>query len=961
MSELADILWQEFATESDEHLVVLEPLLVRLGSPECEPDDVARLFRGFHSLKGLARALSLHGMEATAHRSENLLGLVRDRGVTTTEAMLDVLLEAVDCLKNLRDQVLDSRTDVPAPPPLLQNLDAVFEAAGGPDTKPGKPPPAAAASPEAAPGTEGAAAAGDPAIGQDREMLDLFIELLQTRLPELAAAFDPGATSQDDLIDTLDTLDNAAGVMEFEQTAETFRELKRFLSAQPLPLAAPARRQAAERTAQIVLQARLLSETAGGDTGAEALASVLAGALTEDRASVLAELAAALDALGGAARAARVEDTQHAAAEATATARAAQSLLQSSAAVHAVDLVILIADLCGRMAAGELRPMEPLPSTMRAVTDALAEHTSQGADLEIEPATELTQRIRAALQEVNDPARDGPLHAALAGLQNRPEVLEVLSAENLSDLAAGISAGGHAYELMLFLEDSPALGEAIIGWLTTEAKIISNRTVLTNGQSWFDFLILSPHPPAAVRDALLLRDPERQCVKSLRQVDGETLLDGETAHVEQAVTPAAPGAPKTSGAAADTRTATVLRVRSDVIDRFMTQIGEIRVVAAELSELTTATEGTATQHQSAVAELARSVETNLRRLQAAALELRVVPIDTILNRFPRVVRTLAQEQGKDIHLALEGRDVRVDKSTVELLVDPLMHMVRNAVDHGIEPPDEREQAGKPRQASVTMRAAQRGGEVHVQVSDDGRGLNEAAILKKAVARGLTTEEDAARLKPHEIHRFVFAPGFSTAAKITETSGRGVGMDVVLTTVQQLGGDIDIETRAGQGATFTLRLPISAALQASLLVRVDRQTFGIAERFVASVLEIPAQDYLDLNGQPAIAFKGTVLPVYPLADLLWHDGAERRKRRYRSVVVITNGRETIGVEVDRVRRRQELFLKDLHPLLAACPTVSGAAVLADGRVVLLLDADALIQLVRAGAWRGAREAATGTGP
>jgi chemotaxis protein histidine kinase CheA len=750
--------------------------------------------------------------------------------------------------------------------------------------------------------------------------------------------------------------------MEFEQTAETFRAFKAFLSAQTLPLDALARRQAAEHVAQIVLQARLLSETAGGDTGGDALAAALAGVLGEDRAGVLAELAATLEALGAAARAERPDDAQRAAADATVTARAAQSILQCSAAVQAVDLIILVADLCGRMAAGTLPAAEPLPSAMQKVVDGVAEHTRQGADLEVAPATELTQRIRVALQDVNDPARDGPLHAALVGLQNRPEVLEVLSAENLSDLAAGISAGSHAYELMLFLEDSPALGEAIIGWLTTEAKIISNRTALTNGQSWFDFLILSPHPPAAVKDALLLRDPERQCVKSLRQVDGETLLDAETAHIEEApATAAAADAPKAQAPGSDSRTATVLRVRSDVIDRFMTQIGEIRVVAGELSELTTPTEGAATQHQNAVAELARSVETNLRRLQAAALELRVVPIDTILNRFPRVVRTLAQEQGKDIHLLLEGRDVRVDKSTVELLVDPLMHMVRNAVDHGIEPPDERAQAGKPRQASVTMRAAQRGGEVHVQVSDDGRGLNEAAILKKAVARGLTTEEDAARLKPHEIHRFVFAPGFSTAAKITETSGRGVGMDVVLTTVQQLGGDIDIETRAGQGATFTLRLPISAALQASLLVRVDRQTFGIAERFVSSVLEVPAQDYLDLNGQPAITFKGTVLPVYPLADLLWHDGVERRQRRYRSVVVITNGRETIGVEVDRVRRRQELFLKDLHPLLAACPTVSGAAVLADGRVVLLLDADALIQLVRAGAWRGAREAATGTGP
>jgi chemotaxis protein histidine kinase CheA len=297
-----------------------------------------------------------------------------------------------------------------------------------------------------------------------------------------------------------------------------------------------------------------------------------------------------------------------------------------------------------------------------------------------------------------------------------------------------------------------------------------------------------------------------------------------------------------------------------------------------------------------------------------------------------------------------------------VLVDPLMHMVRNAVDHGIESPDERARAGKPLQASVTLAAVQRGGEVQVQVSDDGRGLNEAAILEKAVARGLASAADATRLKPHEIHRFIFAPGFSTAAKVTETSGRGVGMDVVLTTVQQLGGDIDVATKAGGGTTFTLRLPLSAAMQASLLVRVNGQTFGIAERFVSSVLEVPAEDMLDSSGQKVIRHNGMALPIYRLADLLWQGAADAGPTpEFRSIVIISNGRETIGVEVDRVRRRQELFLKDLHPLLAACPTVSGAAVLGDGRIVLLLDADELIQLVRSGTWRGAPEAATGAAP
>src|ERR1700730_2500471 len=173
----------------------------------------------------------------------------------------------------------------------------------------------------------------------------------------------------------------------------------------------------------------------------------------------------------------------------------------------------------------------------------------------------------------------------LAGLKGRPEMLEVLSADKVGELATGVATGANVYELMLYLEDSPALGEAIVAWLTAETTIISNRTVLADGKSWFDFLILSPHPPEAVRDALLLRDPDRECVKSLRQVGGEMLLADEAAADEEAVR-ADPGGRRTTEAAPDSRNSTVLRVRSDVIDRFMTRIGEIRIAAAELAELT---------------------------------------------------------------------------------------------------------------------------------------------------------------------------------------------------------------------------------------------------------------------------------------------------------------------------------------------------------------------------------------
>ncbi|HSS82351.1 MAG TPA: Hpt domain-containing protein, partial [Reyranella sp.] len=524
MNEFVQTLWQEFAAESDEHLAVLEPLLVRLGSAEGEAGDVARLFRGFHSLKGLARAMALYGMEAVAHRAENLLGLVRDSGVAMSEPMLDGLLEAVDSLKGLRDAAVENRVDAAAPAALLQKLDALFEAAGGSEAAPVELPPAAG---------------GTAELNEDAEMLDLFVELLQTRLPELARAFDADEAMRSDLIDTLDALENAAGVMQFEQVAETLRDLGGFLAAQKLPLDPVARGQAVDRIAQVALQARLLSEVTGGDAGAQALTEALAGVLTEDRVRTLGGLAVTLGELDGRAQGAQPAERQQVAARTAALAHTAQSILQCLAVTRAAELLLLVEEISARIADGELAPTALLASVMQFAVEAVAEQVETGFDLDEGQANDLARRIRSALQPDKESGESEQLDALLAGLKGRPEMLEVLSADKVGELATGVAGGAKVYELMLYLEDSPALGEAIVAWLTAETTIISNRTVLTDGKSWFDFLILSSHPPEAVREALLLRDPERECVKSLRQVGGEMLLSDEVGADEEAA-PAEP-------------------------------------------------------------------------------------------------------------------------------------------------------------------------------------------------------------------------------------------------------------------------------------------------------------------------------------------------------------------------------------------------------------------------------------
>ncbi|MEI6202987.1 MAG: Hpt domain-containing protein [Enhydrobacter sp.] len=370
MSDFVETLWQEFGAESDEHLAVLEPLLVRLGTAERESGDVARVFRGFHSLKGLSRAMSLHGMEAVAHRTENLLGLMRDGGVPMTEAMLDGLLEAVDCLKGLRDTAIRSRADSEPPPALLQRLDALFEAAGGSEAV-AEPAPA-----EAAP------SAG---LGDD-EMLGLFAELMQARLPELARAFEADEGGRTDLIDTLDSMQHAAEVMDFDQVAETVGGLKEFLTAQSLPLGDDARREAIERIAQVALQARLLNEVVGGDAGAAALTAALGGVLVEDRGRTLVALAQALGVLERASGAGEPVALRRIAADVAGLGHAAGSILQCLAVEQAARVE----------EDARLRELYPLPEDDEEL-DYGTETTTAGEELASdEPAEDDGGEVQAS-------------------------------------------------------------------------------------------------------------------------------------------------------------------------------------------------------------------------------------------------------------------------------------------------------------------------------------------------------------------------------------------------------------------------------------------------------------------------------------------------------------------------------------------------------------------------------------
>jgi len=322
-------------------------------------------------------------------------------------------------------------------------------------------------------------------------------------------------------------------------------------------------------------------------------------------------------------------------------------------------------------------------------------------------------------------------------------------------------------------------------------------------------------------------------------------------------------------------------------------------------------------------------------LQTAVLGMRMQPVGRLFQRFPRIVRDLARQLGKDIELMQEGEDTDLDRSLVEALADPLVHLLRNAVDHGLEAPVEREQAGKSRKGTVRLAASQRGERIVISVSDDGRGMDPEVLRRKAVEKGVIDAAQAARLSEVECYELIFRPGFSTAATISDISGRGVGMDVVKTRVAELGGTLQVRSRLGHGSTLELTVPLTLAILRVLMVRVGDRLFALPLGNVSEVFELgSAQDHA-LDGRRVAAHRGRALVLGDLAGWAGIDGASGGH-----VVVLHVGHLHLGCLVHEVIGREDVMVKPLGPLFEGVPGVAGATVTGDGRLALVLDLAAL---------------------
>ncbi len=383
---------------------------------------------------------------------------------------------------------------------------------------------------------------------------------------------------------------------------------------------------------------------------------------------------------------------------------------------------------------------------------------------------------------------------------------------------------------------------------------------------------------------------------------------------------------------------TSIRVSVEKIDELMNTVGELVITQSMLSQLGSQVEGAAAEK---LREGLTQLERNMRELQESVMRVRMLPINVVFSRFPRMVRDLAQRLGKQIELKLTGEQTELDKTVLEKIGDPLVHLVRNSIDHGIEQPEARIAAGKPAAGTVHLDACHRGGNIAVEVSDDGGGLDRDRILQKARDRGLVGPDDV--LSDQQVYELIFLPGFSTAEKTTDLSGRGVGMDVVRRNVNELGGSIGLQSEPGKGSKCVITLPLTLAIVDGQSVAVGSETYIVPLISIVESLQIKAANVSRLTGRGEVfSFRGYYLPIVRLHEVFAVEPRTRSLDEGLVVVAEGEGHQRIGLFVDDLLGQQQVVIKSLEANYGHVTGVSGATILGDGSVALILDIPGLMR-------------------
>ncbi len=943
-------IFADFIIEAKEHLETIEPNLLELEKAPNNLSLLNEIFRPMHSLKGASGFLGLNLMNALAHKAENILDELRKGSMPVNSDIMDVILASTDALRQMIDNLESTNTegnvDTSA---LIVTLDALMA---------GEMPPSTAhkkyqATPEAADSTEAAMTASSPEASETPTDSSL----------EHEPTLDGDAKQVGDVATWLEGM----ATVTYPLTAFGEAHLRDFIE------------EAKENISN--LSDGLLELEKHPDGQAD---------LVNDLFRYFHNLKGNSGIIGFQ----ELNSLTHEAETLLNAVRKGEYVVTSAL----VDLLLLAVDVLEALifridsAAGSVTAFdisELLEKLQQAVAGGVAEMpASLMVSVETEEvAPSSSEEESSASAESSTPHDPGNFekepvdHADNDDLKVFKETVSQLMV-SIAAALEGIRADGTNRDFSDALFRSLTTVQNCCGFMNLEEiKLYTQRTagIVDKGRSTnLDFSMMAD---LLEQECAIIRDMIKDAVRNLsaasapekapatapeKAVSAATVEKNATPPTPEkstaaqpsepvlptpaAAKPAAPAAPATPDASAGakapakqeestSKASSTIRVDHEKLDHLMNLIGELIINRNRYSMLARQLEEISVPKVDIIAQNLSETTYAMARisddLQDTIMKVRMVPVASVFSRFPRLVRDLSRKSGKEVDLIMEGDDTELDKSVVEVIGDPLVHLIRNSVDHGIEADDIRKERNKEPKGKVWLRAYYKGNSVAIEIEDDGKGIDPEKMREVAIRKGVITPEEAKLLDDREAMELIFAPGFSSAEVITDISGRGVGMDVVRTNIKNLKGSISIASEVGKGTKFTLSLPLTLAIIDALMVNVAEEMYAIPLDAVSETTKIEAHRLTDVKGRKAVTLRGEVLGIVSLAELLGLP-CRMKEQDVLSVVVIQDNERRLGLVVDRLLERQEIVIKPLGAYLGDLKGISGATIMGDGSVILILD-------------------------
>ncbi len=951
MSDLFSKLWPAFVSEVTEQLDSVELLLAKSSS---EKIDINQLFRNFHTIKGNCSMIGFNSMEGIAHRAEDILASIRNEELKLDDDAVDILLAAISCLKKQFQEASGNKENPSQDESLLKQLECFIA------------------------NKLNQADSNNEADIDQTAHIEALVGSAKLSVPSLILGLDKNART--------DIIEPGVQTMAKLASKSGFKGLSRHLLHYLAFLGSNDKSQLLIAAANIFETLRFVCQEHQIDLSLELGSRLCHSKLEKPWQLDINEFKQLLKDL---------QNNQ----EADWQAEQLLSLINLSikldnycslfsfAALNAAFRYIR--QLVVELTRGYINFNNNILEHIISIAELAQQHEESEA-FNLACSDSLTD-LQAATAKNNHSSDEvlATKESILAASSICMDALNDLKLSALEDILDKINSGANALEIDLRFEDEE-LGEKVLTTCRNLGELAHSRTLFhdyVNGvaqRTSFCLLLLTAKPTEDIDKILSIIDRERKVFIILDHSKSELvhIETAEKSHQTDFVSTEDTPLEKSAEAepfdeSAETESLVnetalslgALKVDGQSIDNLISSAGELITVHNRLSHIIQqdkiakhlhtiknklseyqiddqeiqASIEFLTSYQQQITATNESLQSIINYTQEGILELRVVPIAYAFDRFHKFVRNIGQKLGKKVVLDVSGEQVKIDKGMIDILSEPLAHMVRNSIDHGIETPQDREAVGKDPIGQISMKAEQQHSTVIITITDDGKGLNKEAIYQKSVKQGLLNND--VEYDDETIFDCIFHPGFSTSEILTETSGRGVGMDVVKSKITAVGGSVMVSSHAGKNTTIILKLPVSAAIQSVILLQNQQQTLAMPERFILEIINITQTDIQLIQGQSVIMLRDSIVPIFRLNTLIKGQQEKAKSTENLEVMILADDKNIAGILVDSTLGRSEVLVRDVHASLKNMVGIAGAAILGNGHVVIILDCDGLFSLAK----------------